>query len=109
MRGKYRYTITVQEDTDMTVSEIFNQIPLGTLKEDKNGRIHEIKFPLVSHNGRHVIKQDIGHDIGKMYYDDLPVSKVIVSEFEYRIFLRKGKKDGARKHNGCTGREKATA
>jgi len=109
MRGKYRYTITVQEDTNMTVGEMFNQIPLGTIKEDKNGRIHEIKFPLVSHNGRHVIKQNIGHDIGKMYYDDFLVSKVIVSEFEYRIFLRKGKKDGARKHNGCTGREKATA
>lgn len=110
MKGKYRYTIDIVGSNDITVSEIFNQIPLGTLKEDKNGRIHEIKFPLVSHNGRHVIKQNIGHDCGTMYYDDLPVSKVIVSEFEYRIFLRKGKKDGERKHNGCTtGREKATA
>lgn len=109
MRGKYRYTITVQEDADMTVSEMFYQLPVGTIKKDKNGRIHEIKIPLVSHNGRHVIKKDIGHDCGRMCYDDLPVSKVIVSEFEYKIFLRKGKKDGARKHNSCTGREKATA
>ena len=71
MKGKYRYSIT----------------------EDENGRKHEIKTPLVSHNGRHVIKKDIGHDYGTMYYDDLPVSKVIVSEFEYRIFLRKRKND----------------
>ena len=109
MKGKYRYTIDIVGSNDITVSEIFDQIPVGTIKEDKNGRIHEIKIPLVSHNGRHVIKKNIGHDYGSMYYDDLPVSKVIVSEFEYRIFLRKGKKDGARKHNGCTGREKATA
>ena len=109
MKGKYRYSVTIAEDSNVTVSEIFDQIPVGTIKEDRNGRKREIKTPLVSHNGRHVIKKNIGHDCGTMYYDDLPVSKVIVSEFECRIFLRKGKKDGARKHNGCTGREKATA
>ena len=109
MKGKYRYSITIAEDSEVTVSEIFDQLPIRSITEDENGRKHEIKTPLVSHNGRHVIKKDIGQDYGIMYYNDLPVSKVIVSEFEYRIFLRKGKKDGARKHNGCTGREKATA
>ena len=93
MKGKYRYSITIAEDSEVTVSEIFDQLPAGTITEDRNGRKHKIKTPLVSHNGRHVIKKDIGRDYGIMYYNDLPVSKVIVSEFEYRIFLRKRKND----------------
>ena len=93
MKGKHRYIINIVGSNDITVSEIFDQLPIGSITEDENGRKHEIKTPLVSHNGRHVIKKDIGHDYGTMYYDDLPVSKVIVSEFEYRIFLKKRKND----------------
>lgn len=110
MKGKYRYSITIAEDIEMTVSEIFDQLPAGTITEDRNGRKHKIKTPLVSHNGRHVIKKDIGHDYGSMYYDDLPVSKVIVSEFEYRIFLKKRKNDEKTgRYGGCIERERATA
>ena len=110
MKGKYRYSITIAEDSEVTVSEIFDQLPAGTVTEDRNGRKHKIKTPLVSHNGRHVIKKDIGHDYGSMYYDDLPVSKVIVSEFEYRIFLRKRKNDEKTgRYDGCIERERATA
>ena len=110
MKGKYRYSITIAEDSEMTVSEIFDQLPAGTIAEDRNGRKHKIKTPLVSHNGRHVIKKDIGQDYGSMYYDDLPVSRVIVSEFEYRIFLRKRKNDEKTgRYGGCIERERATA
>jgi len=110
MKGKYRYSITIAEDSEMTVSEIFDQLPIRSITEDENGRKHEIKTPLVSHNGRHVIKKDIGRDYGIMYYNDLPVSKVIVSEFEYRIFLRKRKNDDKTgRYDGCIERERATA
>lgn len=110
MKGKYRYSITIAEDSEMTVSEIFDQLPAGTITEDRNGRKHKIKTPLVSHNGRHVIKKDIGHDYGSMYYDDLPVSKVIVSEFEWKIFLKKRRKnEKTGRYGGCIERERATA
>lgn len=110
MKGKYRYSITIAEDSEMTVSEIFDQLPIRSITEDENGRKHEIKTPLVSHNGRHVIKKDIGQDYGIMYYNDLPVSKVIVSEFEYRIFLKKRKNDEKTgRYDGCIERERATA
>ena len=110
MKGKVRYVINVTEDTDISVNEMFEMLPVGSIATDGNGRKHEIKIPLVSHNGRHVIKKNIGHDYGSMYYDNLPVSKVIVSEFEWKIFLRKGIKDEQTgKHIGCTGRGAAKA
>ena len=110
MKGKYRYSITIAEDSEMTVSEIFDQLPIRSITEDENGRKHEIKTPLVSHNGRHVIKKDIGRDYGIMYYNDLPVSKVIVSEYEYRIFLKKRKNnEKTGRYGGCIERERATA
>ena len=106
MKGKYRYTIVIVGSNDITVSEIFDQLPKGSITEDENGRKHEIKIPLVSH----MIKKDIGQDYGSMYYDDLPVSRVIVSEFEYRIFLKKRKNDEKTgRYGGCIERERATA
>ena len=93
MKGKHRYIIDIVGSNDITVSEIFDQLPIGSIKEDENGRKHEIKIPLVSHNGKHVIERNINHDVGQRYYDDLPVSKVSISEFEYRIFLKKRKND----------------
>ena len=110
MKGKYRYTIDIVGSNDITVSEIFNQLPIGSIKEDENGRKHEIKIPLVSHNGKHVIERNINHDVGQRYYDDLPVSKVSISEFEYRIFLKKRKNDEKTgRYGGCIERERATA
>ena len=79
MKGKYRYSITIAEDSEMTVSEIFDQLPIRSITEDENGRKHEIKIPLVSHNGKHVIERNINHDVGQRYYDELPVSKVSIS------------------------------
>ena len=110
MKGKYRYTIDIVGSNDITVSEIFNQIPIGSIKEDENGRKHEIKIPLVSHNGKHVIERNINHDVGQRYYDELPVSKVSISEFEYRIFLKKRKNDEKTgRYDGCIERERTTA
>ena len=92
MKGNVKYVIRVEEDSVITVSEMYEQLPLGTLTSDRNGRTLEIKIPLVSHNGKHTISRNIGNDPESMYYDELPVSKVVVSEFEWKIFLRKQKK-----------------
>lgn len=110
MKGKHRYIIDIVGSNDITVSEIFDQLPIGSIKEDENGRKHEIKIPLVSHNGKHVIERNINHDVGQRYYDDLPVSKVSISEFEYRIFLKKRKNDEKTgRYDGCIERERTTA
>ena len=92
MKGNVKFVIRVEEDSVITVDEVYERMPIGSIKEDRNGRKREIKIPLVTHNGRHVIERNINHDYGSMYYDELPVSKVIVSEFEWKIFLRKQKK-----------------
>lgn len=110
MKGKYRYSITIAEDSEMTVSEIFDQLPIRSITEDENGRKHEIKTPLVSHNGKHVIERNINHDVGPRYYDELPVSKVSISEFEWKIFLKKRRKnEKTGRYDGCIERERATA
>ena len=110
MKGKHRYTIKIVGDTDITVDEIYDQLPIGSITEDENGRKHEIKIPLVSHNGKHVIERNINHDVGQRYYDDLPVSKVSISEFEWKIFLKKRRKDEKTgRYGGCIERERATA
>ena len=110
MKGKYRYTIVIVGSNDITVSEIFDQLPIGSITEDENGRKHEIKIPLVSHNGKHVIERNINHDVGQRYYDELPVSKVSISEFEWKIFLKKRRKnEKTGRYGGCIERERATA
>ena len=110
MKGKHRYIIDIVGSNDITVSEIFDQLPIGSIKEDENGRKHEIKIPLVSHNGKHVIERNINHDVGQRYYDDLPVSKVSISEFEWKIFLKKRRKDEkSGRYGGCIERERTTA
>ena len=111
MKGKYRYTIDIVGSNNITVSEIFDYwLPIESITEDENGRKHEIKIPLVSHNGKHVIERNINHDVGQRYYDDLPVSKVSISEFEWKIFLKKRRKDEKTgRYGGCIERERATA
>lgn len=110
MKGKHRYIIDIVGSNDITVSEIFDQLPIGSITEDENGRKHEIKIPLVSHNGKHVIERNINHDVGPRYYDELPVSKVSISEFEWKIFLKKRRKDEKTgRYGGCIERERATA
>ena len=110
MKGKHRYIIDIVGSNDITVNEIFDQLPIGSITEDENGRKHEIKIPLVSHNGKHVIERNINHDVGQRYYDELPVSKVSISEFEWKIFLKKRRKnEKTGRYGGCIERERATA
>lgn len=87
-----KQVIRIPEDKWVSVAEIYYKLPVEKIKPDRNGRKRPQRTRLVSHNGRHTICRDIGLTFGEPYWDMLLVEKVICSEFENKIYLRKKKK-----------------
>lgn len=79
----------IPKDEIYTVNQAYYDMPLDNIIEDENGRKHVIRIPLVSQNGKHVICRDLDNAKDKMYFDDLPVDKIVLSDYERRIHLRK--------------------
>ena len=79
----------IPKDKIYTVNQAYYDMPLDNIIEDENGRKHVIRIPLVSQNGKHVICRDLDNAKDKMYFDDLPVDKIVLSDYERRIHLRK--------------------
>ena len=84
--------IRIPKEDFVTVEDCYEQLPLGGIKIDKDGRKREVKVPLVSCNGKHVVCRDIGSTTKRMCWDDYPVEKITFSEFEIKIYLRRKKK-----------------
>ena len=77
-------------DEMVSVDKVYyDHLPIETIKTDRNGRKRPVRTRLVSHNGRHTICRDIGLAVRKPYWGRLPVEKVICTEFENTIYLRK--------------------
>ena len=88
--------IRIPEDEFLTVEDAYEQFaPVTCMRRDRNGRKRVIRVPLVSQNGRHVICRDIGDAKFGMWWDGCPVDKVIISDFEVKIFMRRAKKSCA--------------
>lgn len=81
--------IRIPEGDLVTVEDCYEELPLGGIKTDRNGRKREVKVPLVSCNGKHTVCRDIGSTTKRMYWDDYPVEKIVCSEFEMKIYLRR--------------------
>ena len=81
--------IRIPKDKTYTVNQAYYDIPLKNILEDEYGRKHVIRIPVVSQNGRHVICRDLDNAKDEMYFDNLPVDKIVMSDYEYRIHLRK--------------------
>ena len=79
----------IPKDKIYTVNQAYYDMPLDNIIEDENGRKHVIRIPLVSQNGKHIICRDLDNAKDKMYFDDLPVDKIVLSDYERRIHLRK--------------------
>ena len=79
----------IPKDKIYTVNQAYYDMPLDNIIEDEDGRKHVIRIPLVSQNGKHVICRDLDNAKDKMYFDDLPVDKIVLSDYERRIHLRK--------------------
>ena len=84
--------LRVPEGLLVTVEECFEALPIASLGTDRDGRKREIKTPLLSCSGKHVVCRDIGATYGRMYWDDFPVEKVVFTRFEMKIYLRRLKK-----------------
>lgn len=84
--------IRIPKEDFVTVEDCYEQLPLGGIKIDKDERKREVKVPLVSCNGKHVVCRDIGSTTKRMCWDDYPVEKITFSEFEIKIYLRRKKK-----------------
>lgn len=85
--------IRIPEDEHFSVEYAFGKYaPVTSIRRDRNGRKQLIRVPLVSQNGRHVICRDIGDAKFDMYWDYYPVDKIVISDFEVRIHLRRMKK-----------------
>ena len=83
--------IRIPKEDFVTVEDCYEQLPLGGIKIDKDGRKREVKVPLMSCSGKHVVCRDIGLTTARMCWDDYPVEKIVFSEFEIRIYLRRKK------------------
>ena len=83
--------IRIPEKDLVTVEDCYEELPLGGVKTDRDGRKREYKVLLVSCSGKHVVCRDIGLKTARMCWDDYPVEKIVFSEFEIRIYLRRKK------------------
>ena len=83
--------IRIPKEDFVTVENCYEQLPLGGIKIDKDGRQREVKVPLMSCSGKHVLCRDIGMTTRRMLWDDYPVDKIIITRFEIKIYLRRNK------------------
>ena len=91
-KKKVLAVLNVPKGLHVTVEECFEALPFASLGTDRDGRKREIKTPLLSCSGKHVVCRDIGATCGRRCWDDFPVEKVVFSRFEMKIYLRRMKK-----------------
>ncbi len=78
-----------EEDRVDVWTAYYEYVPMTTLYKNRNGRTCYRRTPVVTHNGRHTLSKDYGNTRAFGVLDGLLVSKVVLSEEESKIYLRK--------------------
>lgn len=79
----------VEPSERLTVNDAFYNLPFRSLVLDRNGRKHEVKTRVMSHSGRHIVCRDYGKMRYATPFDDMLVEKIITTDREDRIYLRR--------------------
>ena len=87
-----KQVIRIPEDEMVSVETAYEQLPIERIKVDRNGRRRQERTKLMSCSGRHVICRDIGYTRLDMCWDPKPVDKIVITDFERRIYLRRHRK-----------------
>jgi hypothetical protein len=72
-----------------TLEEVFDSLPVWSITTDRNGRKRLITIPVFSENGKHKLIRDYGSIKEDSLYGSWEVSKVIITDLEWKIFLRR--------------------